>query len=355
MSPPPSLRATTMVPLANPCPPASLDLTLRTARCAAASFSTVSTVPVKVIDIAPILTRIWALIASSPVRSVTVAPSTHGTTRSRSVMMAKLSSMGLAVEKVWSSSTAMWVALRGVVGGQADPANTKLRAEPVSQFFNTNPAGLSSGARDGTWSRTLPRTWRAALDLPEPLREVAAPLPPGTYRLGPDDGTLSLRTTRSGAAAKAGHDLLIHVTSWEATLEVGPEPAEASIALDADGGSLRVREGSGGAQELGDDDKANIEKTIDDEILRRERVSFRSTGAAPGPDGSLTVQGAVTLMGTSQPVDIELRPAGDGAVVATAVVTQSGWGMKPYSILFGSLKVVDEVGVRLEATLPQSR
>jgi hypothetical protein len=29
--------------------------------------------------------------------------------------------------------------------------------------------------------------------------------------------------------------------------------------------------------------------------------------------------------------------------------------MKPYSILFGTLKVVDEIDVRLEATLPQSR
>ena len=43
----------------------------------------------------------------------------------------------------------------------------------------------------------------------------------GTYRLGPDDGTLSVRTGRTGAAAKAGHDLLIHVTAWEATLAVG--------------------------------------------------------------------------------------------------------------------------------------
>ena len=34
----------------------------------------------------------------------------------------------------------------------------------------------------------------------------------GTYRLGPEDGTLRVRTGRSGAAAKAGHDLLIEVT-----------------------------------------------------------------------------------------------------------------------------------------------
>jgi hypothetical protein len=230
----------------------------------------------------------------------------------------------------------------------------------VSQFFNSNPAGLSSGPKEGTWSRALPRTWQAALGLPDEFAgdagaRAAAPISPGTYRLGPDDGTLSLRTTRTGAAAKAGHDLLIHVTSWEATLEVGPEPGDAGIALDADGGSLRVREGTGGMQELGEDDRANIEKTIDDEILQRETVAFRSSAATPGPDGAVTVRGEVTFMGTGQPVDVELRHAGDGGIVATAVVTQSGWGLKPYSILFGTLKVVDEIDVRLDATLPQSR
>ena len=80
----------------------------------------------------------------------------------------------------------------------------------------------------------------------------------GTYKLGPDDGTLSVRTGRTGAAAKAGHDLLIHVTAWEATLAVGDNPADTSIELAADAASLRVSEGTGGMQSLGDDDKANI-------------------------------------------------------------------------------------------------
>jgi hypothetical protein len=31
-----------------------------------------------------------------------------------------------------------------------------------------------------------------------------------------------------------------------------------------------------------------------------------------------------------------------------ATITQSGWGMKPYSALFGTLKVLDEVEIALE-------
>ena len=101
------------------------------------------------------------------------------------------------------------------------------------------------------------------------------------YKLGPKDGTLSVRTTRTGAAAKAGHDLLIHVIGWEATLEVGADPAQANIALDVDPTSLRVRDGTGGMQPLGYEDKANIEQTINDEVLLRRGSSSARPRCGP--------------------------------------------------------------------------
>lgn len=172
------------------------------------------------------------------------------------------------------------------------------------------------------------------------------------HRLGPADATLSVRTGRLGAAAKAGHDLLIEVTSWQATLDVGTDPEETSVELTADATSLRVREGSGGMQALGSDDKANIEQTIDAEVLGRRDIAFRSTGAIAAPDGSsLGVQGALTLAGTTHPIAFDLVLGDDGALSASAVVTQSEWGMKPYSALFGALKVADDVEVVLEGHL----
>ena len=56
-------------------------------------------------DIAPILTLISALTSSGPVRSSTLPPSTHGTSRSRSRIASQVSSIGLPVVKEWSSST----------------------------------------------------------------------------------------------------------------------------------------------------------------------------------------------------------------------------------------------------------
>ena len=177
----------------------------------------------------------------------------------------------------------------------------------------------------------------------------------GTYRLGPADGTLSVRTKRTGAAAKAGHNLLLHVTAWEATLAVAADAYGSSLELTADGASLRVVEGTGGMQALADDDKANIEQTIDDEVLKAQSVTFRSRIVQPSADGDgLAVQGDLSLLGATRPLAFDVNVAADGAVACIAVVKQTDWGMKPYSALFGTLKVVDEVEVSLDARLPQS-
>jgi superoxide dismutase, Fe-Mn family len=174
-------------------------------------------------------------------------------------------------------------------------------------------------------------------------------LPAGTHTLGPENGILSVRTGRTGAAAMAGHDLLIHVAVWEATLEVGEDPAQTSIALDVDPASLRVREGTGGMQPLGRDDKASIETTIDDEVLKGQAIEFRSTEVRA--DGSrLTVGGELTLGGETRPIAFELV-VGDGTLSSCVVVNQTEWGITPYSTLFGALKVADEVEVELDASL----
>lgn len=166
----------------------------------------------------------------------------------------------------------------------------------------------------------------------------------GTHKLGPDNGTLSVRTGRSGAAAKAGHDLVIEVTSWEATLDVGA----ASVTLDADAGSLRVIQGTGGMQALDDDDKANIHQTIDEEVLKGERIEFRSTEVEV-TDGRIVVRGDLKLVGSTHPVAFDVVVADGGKLNASAVLKQTDWGMKPYSALFGALKVADEVEVTLDA------
>jgi polyisoprenoid-binding protein YceI len=188
---------------------------------------------------------------------------------------------------------------------------------------------------------------------PAELYNPQVAIRPGTYRLGPSDGTLAVRTKRTGPAAKAGHNLLMHVTGWEATLEVGSDPGDSRLELSVDGASLTVKEGVGGMQALGDDDKAGIEKTIDDEVLKRQTIAFRSTEIVVAPDGDgLKVQGDLTLNKKTAPLAFDVAVDEAGALSAVAVIKQSNWGMKPYSTLWGALKVVDEIEVAIEAVLP---
>ena len=136
-------------------------------------------------------------------------------------------------------------------------------------------------------------------------------LPAGTHKLGPENGTLSVRTGRTGAAAKAGHDLLIHVADWRATLRVGDEPAQTNIVLAANATSLRVQDGTGGMQPLEDEDKASIQQTIDDEILKGGAIEFRSTAVDAVGDGSrLRVRGQLTLIDRTAPLSFVLAGRG---------------------------------------------
>jgi polyisoprenoid-binding protein YceI len=171
----------------------------------------------------------------------------------------------------------------------------------------------------------------------------------GTYKLGPDNATLRVKTGRHGAAAKAGHDLVIEVTSWEATLDVGEDPSASSLELSADPTSLHVREGVGGMQALGDDDKADIRKTIDKDVLKQKDITFQSSSVSES-DGGLAVSGDLTMGGKSKPVEFVVT-GDDGSIAGSATVKQSDWGIKPYSALFGALKVNDEVTVEVEGSL----
>jgi polyisoprenoid-binding protein YceI len=174
---------------------------------------------------------------------------------------------------------------------------------------------------------------------------------PGTYTLGPQNSTLSVRTGRRGAIAKVGHDLLIEVGAWGATVEVGADPQQTVLELTADSGSLRVREGTGGIQSLGEEERSGIDQTIVEEVLKGTAIVFRARSVTPAADGSLSVEGDLELAGGINPIAFDLSLGDDGHVAARAVVKQSAWGMKPYTALFGTLKVADEVEVSIDGQL----
>ena len=64
-----------------------------------------------------------------------------------------------------------------------------------------------------------------------------------THAFGPENGTLRVRTGRKGAAAKAGHDLLIEVTKWQATVEAADGGGKIHTGAQITGKAASMGEG----------------------------------------------------------------------------------------------------------------
>ncbi len=170
----------------------------------------------------------------------------------------------------------------------------------------------------------------------------------GTHQIGPSNGSLTIKTGREGAAAKAGHDLVLEATSWDGTVEIGDS---ASVKLTVDPGSIQVVSGSGGAKPLGDKDKADIKKSMDGKVLGSSQITFQSSEVKVD-DSSMNVSGDLSVAGSSNSITVPLSVGGDGTVSGSVTLSQSDYGIKQFKALMGALKVSDSVEVQLEAKLP---
>jgi hypothetical protein len=179
----------------------------------------------------------------------------------------------------------------------------------------------------------------------------------GNFRLGPGAGRVVLKTSRAGLAAKAGHDLTMEVTRWSAQIGVPAEDdggvAAATVGAELDLGSLEVREGTGGVKPLTDGDRREIKKTMSG-ILGGATASFASSRIIPAGASGGAIEGTVTLNGKSQPARLQVTTSAPGRYRGTATVTQTGFGIKPYTGFFGALKLRDEVAVEFEVDLGQA-
>jgi polyisoprenoid-binding protein YceI len=177
----------------------------------------------------------------------------------------------------------------------------------------------------------------------------------GTYRLGPANGQLLVKTGRTGLGRRAGHDLTIEVAGWEATATVDPsDPAASSVAVTIDADSFVIREGAGGVKPLTDGDRAEIKRTLQREILQTARhpaISFQSIRVTGTPE-SFSIEGELTIRDVTRPVTVRGSAADQNRVRGGATFAQSRFGIKPYSAFFGALKLADEVEVAFDLSLP---
>jgi polyisoprenoid-binding protein YceI len=166
-----------------------------------------------------------------------------------------------------------------------------------------------------------------------------------------DSGTVTIHTDVAGSASRMGHRLVIAVDDWSASVQMrakGPVAVQFRAALD----SLRVESGSGGITPLTPVDKQvivrNATKTLD--VKRHPEVTFHSTEMLASTD-RIDVVGELTIHGVTRPLTATLALA-DGRATASLPVRQTDFEVKPYSLMFGQLKVADEVVVELDVEIP---
>lgn len=177
-----------------------------------------------------------------------------------------------------------------------------------------------------------------------------------SWTLDPGCGELDILTGVAGPAARMGHRLTIVLRSWQATVSWrGPRPVAADLTVDLD--SLEVVRGEGGVTPLTGPEKSvariNALKSLN--AKKYPRVRFTADDLTATEDG-YRLTGTVEIHGTSQPQTVDLTITDRGpewGMSATVPLTQSVFGIKPFSLMMGTLKVADEVTLTFSASHPK--
>src|SRR5215469_7863131 len=177
---------------------------------------------------------------------------------------------------------------------------------------------------------------------------------PGRHAFSAEHGRITLRTSRDGLAAQAGHDLTIDVDRWSGELTVAADGTPETLEVHVDLGSIVVRAGTGGIKPLSDKDKREIVVTAR-KVLHVDRypeATFTASGVVPDPSGKGgAINGSLALAGQTQPQRLQVTQADQGTFRATTTVRQTSYGIKPYSGFLGALRVSDAVEVEAEVDL----
>lgn len=175
---------------------------------------------------------------------------------------------------------------------------------------------------------------------------------PKTETFDQETAGLEVHTGVAGRSAKLGHRLTLAPKAWKAELTLtDDEPTGLTVTVDA--ASLDVVAGEGGLKALSAPERGvargNAHKSL--KVKQYPEIEFRSTDLARTESG-FAVTGQLTICGVTKPCEFALEygqedpvPALTGAVP----VRQSDFGIKPFSLMMGTLSVADEVTVLVHA------
>lgn len=167
------------------------------------------------------------------------------------------------------------------------------------------------------------------------------------------NGSLQVLTGVDGVAARMGHRLTLVMQTWHAEV-TWRDDAPVAVSLTVDVDSLAVDHGEGGITPLTAPERA---------VARSNALKSLSAKRFPqityAADEVVTTDAGYQLIGTLEisgrrhdhTVDVAVADHGDRWELSCQVpVRQSDFGIKPYSLMMGSLRVADTVTVVFSAS-----
>jgi polyisoprenoid-binding protein YceI len=179
-----------------------------------------------------------------------------------------------------------------------------------------------------------------------------------TWMFDASNGQLVVKTGVSGRASRMGHRLTIAMNTWQATVSwAGDEPSGVDVNVDVK--SLQILRGEGGVTPLSGAEKALVRANALKSLAadRFAAITFQADGIERTPDG-YRLTGTLEIRGKTRPRSINVRVEdldGTWRVSCATQIRQSEFGIKPYSMFMGSVKVADDVTVSYTGSRPKDR
>jgi len=145
-----------------------------------------------------------------------------------------------------------------------------------------------------------------------------------------------------------GHRLTVAMKGWQAAVHwEGAEPVTVELSIEVD--SFEVLRGEGGVKALSGAERALVKSNALKSLgaNRYPRIRFDADKIDETHAG-YRLTGALQIRGKSRQhvIDLCTEDLGDAwRMSAESGVRQSDYGVKPYSMLLGSMQVTDEVTV----------
>jgi polyisoprenoid-binding protein YceI len=175
------------------------------------------------------------------------------------------------------------------------------------------------------------------------------------YRLDTHKSLLVVKTFKEGAAARLAHNHVVHAPDFSGSVQFDAQnPGNDSIRVEVHTATLTVddfarRKQFGETGLPSDDELADITKNLRSEdqlyVERYPTMGFVSNKVEKTAEGAYKVTGKLTIRGVTKEVSFPAQVTMEGTNFrskAELKFKQSNFGYKPYSAMFGAVRVADE-------------